>query len=156
MARGRRRLVFVSVAAHSHAPYSSLPRTRLCPVRLAPATHENGRYLAATSESATTGWRLHGHSGVAAPSQIHPIRFTVFSRPAYIYGGERHCRPPRPENQRDDREADSRRGPNPQRGEPSCRSHPRISSPSPAFSPPATCGTETSGAPKSHLILLRR
>jgi hypothetical protein len=81
--------------------------------------------------------------------------FTVFARLAYIYCGERPSRPPRPENQRDDREADSRCGPNPQRGEPSCRSPPRISSPLPAFSPPVISGVATGGALKFHLILLR-
>src|SRR5262249_52808079 len=80
---------------------------------------------------------------------------TVFARIAYIYNGERHSRPPRPENQRDDREADSRRGPNPLRGEPSCRSRPRISSPSRAFSPPAISGAEIAGTATFHLIVPR-
>jgi hypothetical protein len=97
-------------------------------------------------------WRsptFHSRLQISAPG----LPFSGAS--PYIYCGERHSRPPRPGNQRDDREADSRRGPNPQRGEPSCRSRPRISSPSRAFSPPAISGAETAGAVTFHLIVPR-
>src|SRR5262249_8170448 len=44
------------------------------------------------------------------------------------------------------------RGPNPQRGEPSCRSQPRISKPSRAFSQPAISCCAIRGAADLHLI----
>ena len=89
------------------------------------------------------------------PSPKSCCGFTVFARLAYIYCGERHSRSQRPENQRDDREADSCCGPNPQRGEPSCRSRPRISSPSHAFLQPAISAAEIAGVPTFHLIVPR-
>ena len=96
--------------------------------------------LADPSTSIITKASPMAASHLPFPSPNSCCGFTVFARLAYIYCGERHSRSQRPENQRDDRKADFRCGPNPQRGEPSCRSRPRISSPSHAFSPPAISG----------------
>jgi len=92
------------------------------------------------------------------PPLIQHLGFTVLAFLAYVLhrmATALSARPPRPDRPRDDREADSRRGPNPQRGEPSCRSQPRISQPSRAFSPPATSGCAIRGAADLHLILPR-
>ena len=97
---------------------------------------------------------LSAPSPAAVNSSVYldSLPWTLFRNPAYVYSERASSGSLDPTRQRDDREADTAVGANPQRGDLSWPFRPKICNQSPRSWPPATCATFA--VPNAKILLI--